>query len=530
MDGKQPLPTPGASEERQERVDASPNVPLTTRDVLLCRDDERDILLRAYQSVGSMRAQNSASSTQLAMIHGLTGTGKTSLAFSLQPQVVEDGGYFLYGKFDHFQGTKPHDAIANAFGSFCNQVSDIGEKARSDLKQKILQTVGGESNTLTRVIPELRQFLLGQDGEDPVEAAQGSEAINRFKYLFRLFVQAVSSPDRSIVLFMDDIHWADESSLDLLWSLINNPSNRGVLFLFTVRDDSDTSLIEKHLSCMSRTVDLTKLTVDNFSTEDVNAIMSAVLNKPKDQTRVLAHLISNQTRGNVFFMAEFLRTLQEENLIEYDHSNNTWCWDDEEIGIEFNDVQDLVTRRICRLSTEAQELLKAAACLGFRLDQDCLSSLTQAPIVNLLTECHDLGLLRLNDSIGCFEFSHDCVKDVVYCLVPDGEREAFHYQLGRRLLKSFPEDSDVFNNNMIYVIVSQLLLGRSCIKDGRERSAVTNLCLHACVRAMRQTSFSTSFAYLMQGIDLLGPRKWHDDNDLCLKIYNFTAEVAYCKL
>ena len=530
MDGKQPSPTPArASEERQERVDASPNELLATRDVLLCRDGERDILHRAYQSVGSMRAQNNPTQTQLAMIHGSTGTGKTSLAFSLQPQVVEDGGYFLYGKFDHFQGTKPHDAIANAFGSFCNQVSERGERVRSDLKQKILQTVGGESNTLTRVIPELQQ-ILGQGGEDPVEAAQGSEAINRFKYLFRLFVQALSSPDRTIVLFLDDIHWADESSLDLLWSLINNPSNRGVLFLFTVRDDSDTSLIEKHLSCMSRTVDLTKLTVDDFSTEDVNAIMSAVLNKPKDQTRVLAHLISNQTRGNVFFMAEFLRTLREDNLIEFDHSNNTRCWDDEEIGMEFNDVQDLVTRRIQRLSTEAKEILKAAACLGFRLDQDCLSSLTEVPIVNLLAECDDGALVRFNNSIDCFEFSHDCVKDVVYSLIPHGEREAFHYQLGRHRFKAFPEDGDVLSNNMIYVIVSQLLLGRSCIKDGRERSAVTNLCLHACVRAMRQTSFSTSFVYLMQGIELLGPRKWHDDYDLCLKIYNFTAEVAYCKL
>ncbi|KAL7570248.1 hypothetical protein ACA910_020671 [Epithemia clementina (nom. ined.)] len=521
-------------------------IPALTGKLLFCREEEETILFRAYRRVqqvgqsssdskinGEKKANNNSNScTQLVMIHGRTGVGKTSLAFSLRETVLGDGGYFVSGKFDQYQGPKPqHNAFSTAIAQFCFQVLERGDAVKQNIRQRILDNVGSEGRVLTRVIPELVQILGDQEPEqdDTAEGdrALSSEASNMFKYLFRLFVQAISSPDRPIVLLLDDVHWADESSLDLLWSLVNDSPIKGVLFLCTLRDETDTLLIEKQLTCLSRSVECTKIHLDAFTDESVNKILSKMLNTPEDKTRELTTTVSQQTKGNIFFVIEFLRTMKEKQLLQYNKDTGQWWWDIEEISIEFDGVRDLLEQRLQSLSEETLELLKVAACLGSKVNEEPLGHFTKMPILRLLVEASDRGLLVFNHSSSSFEFSHDGIKDVVYNTISPSERDKFHYQLGRRLWKAYPAE-DLFNNNIIYVIVGQLMLGKSQINDTREKSAVAKPCLQSGIRAMKQSSFSTAFTFLMQGIELLGLRGWHDEYDLCLGLHNFAAEVAYC--
>ena len=231
----------------------------------------------------------------------------------------------------------------------------------------------------------------------------------------------------------------------------------------------------------------------------------------------------------MFFITELLRLMREEKLLWYDKANHQWTWDEEEIRIEFDGIHDLVQKQIGSLSPETKNLLKLAACLGTKLHQDSLGYLMESPILKLLDEATDRGIVVFSPSTNSFAFAHDGIKDVVYNLIPMQDRERFHYTVGRRLWKAYPAD-DLLNNNNIYVIVGQLLLGKSqMLCNPRECSAVSKLCLQAGVRAMRQSSFSTAYTYLMQGIELLGGRGWETEYQLCLSLHNFAAEVAYCK-
>ena len=252
---------------------ATQDIPLWT-DKVLCREEEGKLLFQAYQSIKRQDDDNNnhnhnkdhlnnsnnhltwtTTTTPLVMIQGVTGIGKTCLARSLRDTVTVDGGYFCAGKYD--QGPKPHDAVSTAFGSFCTQVLDQSPAIQQQVRDNLWAVLGSEAPRLMRRIPELHQLLQGVDSIDRQEPPESitddpttsptmengggtSKAINRFKFLLRLFVQAVACPERPLVLFLDDLHWADESSLDLVWSLINDPPSshgrrRGVLFLCTVR-------------------------------------------------------------------------------------------------------------------------------------------------------------------------------------------------------------------------------------------------------------------------------------------------------
>ena len=542
---------------------ATRDIPLIEKGKLLCREEEGKVLFGAFQKVRSTMeavitgevftssvppttrmSSSVTTTTQVVMIHGPTGIGKTALALSLRQAVWDDGGYFVSGKFDQSSqvAAKPHDAFSTAFAGFCSQVLERGEVVKNEMREQILEKVDIEGGrVLTAVIPELEQILHVQrkekqqndDDVQPVEEdtsrTRSSEAINRFKYLFRLFLRAVSSPDHPLVLFLDDIHWADESSLDLLWSLINDTSNKGVLFLCTVRDDANNDLLDKQLSFLNRRVELTKIHLRPFTEEQINRILSDVLNTPEDKTKTLTNLVRRQTKGNIFFLVELLRTLREENMLRYDRSNNEWTWDIEEIGIEFGCVRDLLDQRVNKVSAEARDLLKLSACLGSKLNEDLLNNLMEAPVFSLLREASERGLLQYNYTTTSFEFSHDGIKDVIYNLIPFDDRNRFHYQIGRRLWKAYPVEDLFHTNNTIYVILGQLVLGSSQITDQRERSAVAKLCLQAGIRATQQSSFQTAYTYLTHGIEFLGSRKWLDDYELCLSLHNFAAEVAYCK-
>ncbi|KAL7569041.1 hypothetical protein ACA910_021320 [Epithemia clementina (nom. ined.)] len=602
--------------------------------------------------------------TQLVLIHGVTGVGKTSLALSLRNSVEKDGGYFVSGQFHSITPYAPgpnrtnhnhhhqhlprqnfhNNSWAAAWNGFCAQVMARGKAAA--LRPLILDLVGGgEARRLVRLMPQLGP-ILGDDEtnkdknnhhhyqshhdhvvktwlppeEERASSFISSEAILQFHSLLRLFVQAVSSFASSqqspIVFFLDDLHWADESSLDLFGTLVNdhathnnnnNNSQRqggagrgGFLFLCTMRDDADTELMERQLSCLGRTVELARIHLDVFSEAQVYTILSAILLVPangepnpnannntnnnnnknhhlekKQMLQVLTNTVSRQTKGNIFFILEFLRTLVEENILRFDDDNNhhqdEWNWDNDEIDIEFHDIKDVLRFRLQKLSHSTQMLLKAAACLGSTtLNAELLSKLMivkeeeegreeeeqqqQAPagsrgsIVKLLEEARDRRILVYNknneddcdyeDTITAtnnnksFEFAHDGVKDVVYNLIPPNEQEKFHYQLGRRLWKAYPAEkllhTDHPGDDIMYLIVDQLIMGQSQIKSKREQSAVAKLCLQSGIMAMRQSSFRTAYTYIMQGIQLLGPQRWQDDYHLCLSIYNFAAEVAYC--
>ena len=184
------------------------------------RDAEVKALLDAFDRV-------SQGTTELVLVAGFSGVGKTTVVNEVHKPIVRQRGYFIKGKFDQFNRNIPFSAFVQAFRSLIGQLLSESDAELVHWKTKLLDAVGNNGQVLIEVIPEL-EAVIGQ--QSPVPELSGSAAQNRFNRLFEKFIAVFTTQDHPLVLFLDDLQWVDSASLNLM-KLLMGDSHRGYLLL-----------------------------------------------------------------------------------------------------------------------------------------------------------------------------------------------------------------------------------------------------------------------------------------------------------
>jgi predicted ATPase len=492
------------------------------------RQAEQDLLQVHFQ-----KAQRQHDTAMFLLISGAVGTGKTRLAKTLKEPVEQQGGYFLTGKFDQLCRPEPYTAFCMAFTEFTALVVERGDEAIASVSKAIHAAVGTEVSVLTSMIPSLERILGQTCDATNSQATKADNAISRFVFVFRMFVRAVCSPQQPMVILVDDLQWADPCSLDLLMSLVADTvhtRNEGLVLVGTCRDHiSPSSYLSTKLREMEDQdhVVITSLSLQNFSESSVVSVLSSTLSLSQEKSVALSGIVFRQTQGNIFYVIEFIRWLHERDLLYYDHDSASWSVDDEEINLTINvcNVGHFLVDKMEQLPRDMKEVLKAAACLGSHVDEELIEYVLKKPVGNILNEAAAKGVLKYNELSGSYVFEHDGVQEAAYRLIPAQDLELFHLEIGRRLWRSF----DPFElDQHIFVLLSQVNIGRRLLTREKERTAVATLCLHAGKKAAKSSTFRTASIYLNLGIELLGSRSWRDDYDLTLALHNAAAEMEMC--
>jgi predicted ATPase len=508
------------------------------RGKLYGREIEMDVIHEEYQNVTNPKMH-----PQLILISGPTGIGKTGLARSIQNQVeIVDGGYFVFGKFDQLQRPEPHCAFVEAFTQLISRVRERGDdQVLRDALSKQGIDFDREGSDLIEMIPSLKPILL-PNREESVREKAGIEieslvmehigpgiSTNRWKDLFRLFLRAASTPEKPVVLLLEDLHWADECSLDVLQALVKDKTNSNTLFICTYRVENESKCegLDRLLSDFKQNeVRFVQFKLTGLSSVAITELVSSVLSVNEERASPLASSLCNWTKGHVFLVWKCLHGLRLKNLLSVDQVIGQFCWDMEEIRLETYNVNNLIQSKLEKLPSNVQEVLKIASCLGSKLDEDILLRLLsedQDAVSKFFRDASETWLIYFDDSRETWCFTHDSIQEATYQLIPTKERNAYHYRIGRKLWREFDIEE---LSNFLFLVVGQLLLGIECIKDDRERRAVAKLCLGAGVRAFQLSNFQSSYKYLQQGITLLGPRSWVNEYELAMDLHNAAAEVA----
>ncbi len=175
-------------------------------DKLYGRETEVEILLQAFERV-------SLGATEMMLVMGFSGIGKTVVINEVHKPILRQHGYFIKGKFDQFQRNIPFSAFVQSFRNFMGQLLTLSDAEFQQWKSKILEAVGENGQVIIEVIPELSR-IIGQ--QSPAPELSGSAAQNRFNLLFQKFTQVFTSREHPLVMFLDDLQWADSASLKLL--------------------------------------------------------------------------------------------------------------------------------------------------------------------------------------------------------------------------------------------------------------------------------------------------------------------------
>ncbi|MCI0388043.1 MAG: sigma 54-interacting transcriptional regulator [Acidobacteria bacterium] len=485
---------------------------------------ERDVeeLIAAFD-------RTSEGHTTMMLVAGYSGIGKTSLIQELYKPIVRQRGYFISGKFDQVARGTPFGALIQAFRGLMQQLLGESEERLAPWRERLAAALGANAGVLAEVIPEI-ELIVGK--QQPPPAVGPMEALNRFQSVFQNFVGAFARPEHPLVVFLDDLQWADAATLGLLQPLLTSPGIQSLFLMGAYRDNEVDAahLLTRTLGALeSAGVELRRVDLGPLQLPDLTHFIGDTLCCRHTESAPLAGLVWEKTAGNPFFVIQFLKTLKQEGFLRFDYERGRWTYRiDEIVGAAMTDnVVDMMTQKIQRLSAKTQRALTLASCIGNSFDQQTLAIVSeQSPetTADVLKEAIDDRLiLPIADHPRSYTFLHDRVQQAAYALIPEERKQLVHLAVGRLLR----ERADIEQTEeKLFDIVHHLNLGSSLIADDAERLALARLNLSAGRKARSSTAYDSALEYLKSGASLLNEAEWESDYELAFAL---NLEAAECQ-
>ncbi|WP_235526504.1 hybrid sensor histidine kinase/response regulator [Nostoc piscinale] len=486
----------------------------------------------------------SSGSTELTLVSGYSGIGKSSLVNEFSKSIIRHCGYFIAGKFDQYKRHIPYAAFIQAFQELIRQILTESPEKITNWKIKILSAVGVYGQVIIDVIPDIEKII----GTQPEIPSLGiNEAQNRFNRLFQQFIYVFSQAEHPLVIFLDDLQWADVASLKLIQLLISNIESKYLFLMGAYRDHEVNSihpLILTLAEIQKKGVNFNKIVLQPLNISHVQQLVNDTLQSFPEDSQELANLVFYKTQGNPFFVTQLLKSLHQENLLFFNFDTACWQWNIDtikDIAITDN-VVELMVNQIQKLSLKTQKLLQLAACIGDKFNLDILSIVNQkswTETAKELWEALQAGLVLPLDSAYkiplvlteqqaeiqiSYKFLHDRVQQASYSLIPDGEKKITHFTIGQLLLQKIsPEEQ----KEHIFYLVNHLNYGIDSLTSNWEKYELVELNLIAGKKAKDTAAYESAMGYLKIGLSLLNNSSWQQQYELTLNVHQQAVEVAF---
>jgi len=512
------------------------------------RETEVAQLLAAFDRVAgfSQQVSEKGGGCELMLVAGFSGIGKTAIVNEVHKPIARQRGYFIKGKFDQFNRNIPFSAFVQAFRDLMGQLLSASDQQLKNWQTQILQAVGDNGQVIIEVIPELEKIIGPQP---PALELSGTAAQNRFNLLFQNFIKVFTKPEHPLVMFLDDLQWADSASLRLMQLLVAESATGYLLVIGAYRDNEVFAAhpLMLTLDAMAKAgATVNTITLEPLSSESLNHLVADTLNCDPYWARPLADLVAQKTKGNPFFARQFLKALHQDGLIEFDRVAGYWQCDIVRVreAALTDDVVEFMALQLQKLLPATQNVLKLAACVGNQFDlgnlavvSEQLETETAADLWKALQEGLILPESEIykfymgrerreeteNSEVVNYKFLHDRVQQAAYCLIPEQERSRAHYQIGQLLLQQI---SPAAIEEQIFSVVNHLNYGIALIEDQTERSDLAQLNLTACRKARAATAYQAAREYAAIGLNLLGESAWQRQYEMTLNLHDIAAEVA----
>ena len=484
------------------------------------REKDRAAVIASFDRVATR------GTAEVVMVAGYAGIGKTSLVReSLQP-VLQERSFLLSGKFDQVKRNVPYATAAEAFRGLIRQMLTEGEERIAQWKGQLQEALGGNAQVMVDIIPQL-ELIMGP--QPAVQQLPPSESQNRFNMVFRQFVAVFAKRDHPLVLFLDDLQWADPATLKLIEHIMTHPDTGYLLLVGAYRDnevDPTHPLLSSLQQLREAGAPVSVITLSPLSLEDIRTLVAdAVCTDQAARCGPLAGVVFEKTGGNPFFVIQFLTAIYQEGLLAFDRSRRLWIWDVRRIRDKgyTDNVVDLVVGRLKKLSGSTLEQVKLASCMGNRVDLQTftmISGLSHEEAASALSEAVQEGLLRKD---GDYSFLHDRIFEAAYSLVPQGERVFVHLKIGRILVTRLSPEAV---EERIFEVVNQLNLAAALIGAAEEKESLCRLNSLAGHKAKAAIAYDSAAGYLERAAALLPQDAW---SSRYLETFALYLELSECE-
>jgi tetratricopeptide (TPR) repeat protein/KaiC/GvpD/RAD55 family RecA-like ATPase len=372
---------------------------------------------------------------EIFFLYGEAGIGKTRLTKELKEYAHSRGMKILYGrcpalfKMNDVSPYSPWKEIIKDYLQVCTP-------------EQLQRTVGYYPGEIYKIVPEIKQKLITFSESPPLSSEMERDR------LFEAVSQFVTNISKitPLVVILDDLQWADSSSLLLLHYLARGIFRENLLLLGVYRD---TEVEENHplypiMTELNRARLLQSTQLKRMSPNEITEMIRQILGQT-DTPREFCELVYEKTNGNPFFVEEVIASLKEEGTIVPDGNKYKIR---EVTAIEFpKTVKDVLKARLGRLDEECQNVLTLASCIGNDFTSEALREVTgfeEGKLLETLEKILKTGLLKCRAAHGedTCSFADVLIRDLLFDEVSPLRRKGLHKVVGYALEKVYAKNID----------------------------------------------------------------------------------------
>ncbi len=485
---------------------------------------------------------------EVVFITGYAGVGKSLLVNKFKEHTEKDGAMFIRGKFEMLKTAVPYYGFMKALEHVVEQILFKDDPYVQWVKNRLLQNVGTNIAIICEFVPKLSIIV----GDMPtISSLPPTETKNRFNLTILSFVKTICSLGQQIVLFLDDLQWADAAALNLIKNIVEDVQIRHLMLILVYRDNEITplhplSIVMKELNFF-HTIELKPLCLKH-----VNSMIADTLTLSSDITYPLAQTVMAKTGGNPFLACEFLKNLHHQKLLFFDQNLCKWIWHIDEIRAQniSENVVELVLDRLKHLPKECARLLCFASCIGNVFGDIEMHSIFNEPCETLhdrLYPAIEAELIfvtspRNNNESNSYCFSHDRIHQAASMLLSNDEISEVHLKIGKWYAEVsrgnlydrddiLSEDSSI-TLEQTFKIVDHLNRAVDLIdEETRVELALSNY--KAALQAKSSTAYDIAISYLEKTLSLIGGKAFSYKNAmiqhplLCIESMIELTELKY---
>jgi predicted ATPase/signal transduction histidine kinase/PAS domain-containing protein/ActR/RegA family two-component response regulator len=479
------------------------------------------------------------------LLPGTSGVGKTSLARMVKAPVMASNGLFLEGKFDQFGRNVPFMAFRQILSQFCQAIPKDEPVVIEQWKSSIVEALGSVAQLLIDLEPAFESIIGPQE---PVPKISPTEAKYRFAKAIRAFFETICKPEHPVVIFLDDLQWADPASLDLLSMLHSQAPLRYLLIIAAYRDDEidDDHLFATTLAeWNSERVPIASIELTNLTATDLQRLVAEKLIGQIESISEIVAIILDRTSGNPFFSLTFLDFLLESRLLFFDDCDRCWRLDAKSIRPEHcTDAVAWFAKRLAGLDESSRELLSLSACLGHRFDvetlsiisgrsiEDCIAILASTPVTKFVVA--DTSRSTMTDADASrdwtkWRFLHDRIQQAAYKSISNSILAAVRFKIAKLLIRRL---SSLSLSERLFEVVEHLNCGLEFIDSFFEAIEAIELNLRVAEKARGAAAYHTELQFLHCAKRLLDDRRftsliWQNHSQLAIQLLKELGESEF---
>jgi diguanylate cyclase (GGDEF)-like protein len=498
------------------------------------RDREMEMLKQIYEQVA-------VGGSHMLLVGGYAGVGKTSIIQEIYRPVAELGGFFAKGKAEQLQINTPYFVFTQVAKELIRILLQESDLILEQWKEDLLKALNNNGQLIMDLVPELQAVI----GTQPmVEELEPTENKKRFLNTFASFFKVFAGKKHPLTVFLDDLQWCDQSSMELIKYLLSFEAMESFIVVGCYRDNEvmETHPLYSSFDELERLDKTTTFIVKSLEEEAVVSLLIDTVHCDEDRVQLLAKTVHKKTQGNPFFVRSLLLHLYTSHYILYSEERQQWEWDDNKIqNIPISDnIVDFLINKILKLPQNTQSLLKVAALVGstFKLNllaavlnidvsevEDGLKEAVDSEIIIRESDYYDkVSTTGSKDDDMNFHFTHDRVQQACAKLIPEEGQKQLHLKIGKCMKL----------NTLINMLKDQAM-GIVChfneaideIQSLEERLDTARLNLWACQKAKAASSFKLSLQYISKGASVLPEEAWKEEYELTFEIIKVYAECAY---